>query len=373
MIPFIDLPAQQARIKPQVEAAIAKVLAHGGYVLGPEVAELETQLAAFAGAKHCITCSDGTDALSLALMTLDIKPGQVVFVPGFTFVATAQVVVLAGAIPYFVDVHPHTFNIDIDSLGHAIHEAKNKNLDIAGIISVDLFGLPADFNALQQIADANNLWLLNDAAQSYGASYQDKRVGSYNRLTTTSFFPAKVLGCYGDGGAVFCNSDEDAARLRSHRMYGQGTHKYENVRFGLNSRLDTIQAAVLLEKLRIFPDEITARQRVADRYSTALKDVCITPMVAAGYQSVWAQYTVQVPASKREAIQAQLKDAGIPTMVYYPIPLHQQFAYKQFPVTDGRLATSETLCQTVLSLPMHPYLEETAQDMIITEFRKALA
>ncbi len=372
MIPFIDLSAQQVRIKLQVEAAIAKVLAHGAYVLGPEVAELEKQLAEFAGAKHCITCSDGTDALSLALMTLDLKAGQVVFVPGFTFVATAQVVVLAGAIPYFVDIDPHTFNIDSASLGRAIHAAKAKGMDIAGVISVDLFGLPADFDALQQIADTNGLWLLNDAAQSYGASYHDQKVGSYNRITTTSFFPAKVLGCYGDGGAVFCNSDADAARLRSHRMYGQGTHKYENVRFGLNSRLDTIQAAVLLEKLKIFPDEIIARQRVTERYTSALKDVCMTPIVADGYQSVWAQYTVQVPAAKRDAIQTKLKDAGIPTMVYYPIPLHQQEAYNQFPVIGGGLEISEALCGTVISLPMHPYLDEATQDKIIAEFKKAL-
>lgn len=373
MIPFIDLPAQQARIKPQVEAAIAKVLAHGQYILGPEVAELEQRLAEFAGANHCITCSDGTDALALSLMTLNIKPGQAVFVPSFTFVATAQVVAWFGAIPYFVEVDPHSYNIDTHSLARAIEEAKAKGLVPAGIISVDLFGLPADFSALQTLADAHGLWLVNDAAQSYGATYHNQRVGSYNQITTTSFFPAKVLGCYGDGGAVFCQSDDDASMLRSRRMYGQGAHKYENIRFGMNSRLDTIQAAILLEKLKIFEDEIAARQRIAMRYTAALKDMCIVPEIPEGCHSVWAQYTVQVPAEKRDAIQAKLKDAGIPTMIYYPIPLHQQQAYKHYPVEGGHLPISEQLCQTVLSLPMHPYLAEPTQEKIITEFMHAVS
>lgn len=370
---FIDLKAQQARIKDKIDARIAAVLEHGGYILGPEVSELETKLAEFCGAKHALSCANGTDALQLALMALGIRTGDAVFVPSFTFAATAEVVPCMGATPVFVEVDPVSFNMDPDSLKRAIAHARDLGLRPAAVIPVDLFGLPADYDALTDIAQAEGLKLIGDSAQGFGGVYRGKTTGSFGDLTTTSFFPAKPLGCYGDGGALFTDDDDLAELLTSLRFHGKGDYKYNNVRIGMNSRLDTIQAAILLEKLAIYPDEIEARQRVADRYTDALQDVIDTPHVGNESRSIWAQYTLKTREGQdRERVMGKLKEAGVPTTVYYPMPLHTQQAYKQFPADPAGLAVSETLAKQVFSLPMHPYLDAGTQDKVITALRAAL-
>lgn len=365
MMPFIDLAAQRALILDKVEAAVGKVLRHGAYVMGPEVFELEKQLSAFCGAKHTISCASGTDALTLVLLAKGVKPGVAVFCPSFTFAATAEAVALLGGTPFFVDVTPDTFNMDPASLEAAIVEARAKGLDAQGVIAVDLFGQPADYDAIQPICDRENLWLLCDAAQSFGASFKGRRLGTFGVATTTSFFPAKPLGGYGDGGAIFVEDDELANVLRSLRVHGQGTDKYDNVRIGVTGRLDTIQAAVLIEKLAIFEAEILARDKIAARYAEGLKNVAVPPVVAPGNLSVWAQYTIQIEPAQRDGLVAALKQAGVPTACYYPVPLHRQTAYKNFPVQGGALTTTDALSQKVLSLPMHPYLSDEAQDRVI--------
>lgn len=365
MMPFIDLAAQRALILDKVEAAVGKVLRHGAYVMGPEVFELEKQLSAFCGAKHTISCASGTDALTLVLLAKGVKPGVAVFCPSFTFAATAEAVALLGGTPFFVDVTPDTFNMDPASLEAAIVEARAKGLDAQGVIAVDLFGQPADYDAIQPICDRENLWLLCDAAQSFGASFKGRRLGTFGVATTTSFFPAKPLGGYGDGGAIFVEDDELANVLRSLRVHGQGTDKYDNVRIGVTGRLDTIQAAVLIEKLAIFEAEIVARDKIAARYAEGLKGVAVPPVVAPGNLSVWAQYTIQIEPAQRDGLVAALKQAGVPTACYYPVPLHRQTAYKNFPVQGGALTTTDALSQKVLSLPMHPYLSDEAQDRVI--------
>lgn len=365
MMPFIDLAAQRALILDKVEAAVGKVLRHGAYVMGPEVFELEKQLSAFCGAKHTISCASGTDALTLVLLAKGVKPGVAVFCPSFTFAATAEAVALLGGTPFFVDVTPDTFNMDPASLEAAIVEARAKGLDAQGVIAVDLFGQPADYDAIQPICDRENLWLLCDAAQSFGASFKGRRLGTFGVATTTSFFPAKPLGGYGDGGAIFVEDDELANVLRSLRVHGQGTDKYDNVRIGVTGRLDTIQAAVLIEKLAIFEAEIVARDKIAARYAEGLKGVAVPPVVASGNRSVWAQYTIQIEPAQRDGLVAALKQAGVPTACYYPVPLHRQTAYKNFPVQGGALTTTDALSQKVLSLPMHPYLSDEAQDRVI--------
>ena len=370
---FIDLKTQQARIKDKIDARIATVLDHGAYILGPEVTELETKLADFCGAKHAITCANGTDALQLALMALGIRTGDAVFVPSFTFAATAEIVPCMGATPVFVEVDPVSFNMDPESLKRAIAHAKELSLRPAVVIPVDLFGLPADYDAITAIADAEGLKMIGDSAQGFGGVYRGKTTGSFGDLATTSFFPAKPLGCYGDGGAMFTDNDDLAELLISLRFHGKGDYKYNNVRIGMNSRLDTLQAAILLEKLAIYPDEIIARQRVADRYTDALQDVIDTPHVGNESQSIWAQYTLKTrDGQSREAIMAAMKEAGVPTMVYYPMPLHQQQAYNKFPIDPAGLATSEALAKQVFSLPMHPYLDTETQDEIIANLRVAL-
>ncbi len=366
MIPFIDLQAQRAQIAPQIDAAIARVLEHGQFILGPEVKALEEQLADFCGAKYVVACANGTDAIALPLMAIGVRRGDAIFVPSFTFCATAEVVCWLGATPYFVDIDPHTFNMCPKSLAAAIAECKQTELAPRGIISVDLFGLAADYDAIQAVADAHELWVINDSAQGFGATYKNRTAGSYGRFATTSFFPAKPLGCYGDGGAIFTNNEDDLAVLHSLRVHGQGSDKYDNVRIGMNSRLDTIQAAVLLEKLKIFKDEIAARNRVAARYTAALQNIVETPQVSDGYTSTWAQYTVCVTAGDRAQIQDTLKAQGIPTMIYYPKPLHLQQAYKKYPSVKAGLPNSEQRMHQVLSLPMHPYLDATTQDKIIS-------
>jgi dTDP-4-amino-4,6-dideoxygalactose transaminase len=369
-IPFIDLKAQRTRMGERVDAAMARVLAHSQFVMGPEVAELERQLAAFCGARHCITCANGTDALALVLMAIGIKPGDAVFVPSFTFVATAEIVVWLGATPVFVDVSPDNFNMDAESLAAAIDGAQAGGLTARAVIPVDLFGQPADYDALTPLAERHGLFVLADAAQSFGARLGNKSVGTLGHATATSFFPSKPLGCYGDGGAVFTQDDDVADTLRSLRQHGQGSNKYDNVRIGLNSRLDTLQAAILLEKLAIFEDEIAARQRIATRYGAALGTPVRTPGVMGQATSVWAQYTVRSP--RRDAIAAACKAAGVPTAIYYPIPLSQQTAYRHWPAAPGGVPCSERLAREVLSLPMHPYLDPATQDRIVAAVLGAL-
>lgn len=370
-IHFIDLQAQRARIKDRIDAAIENVLARGAFIMGPEVRELEARLAAFAGTKHCVTCSNGTDALSLALRALDIGAGDAVFVPAFTFAATAEVVALCGATPVFVDVLPDSFNIDPANLDAAIADVTaSGDLHPRAVIPVDLFGQPADYRALARVAGRHRLDVIADAAQSFGATLDSRRVGTLGDLTTTSFFPAKPLGCYGDGGAVFTDDDAAADIMRSLRVHGKGSDKYDNVRIGLNARLDTLQAAILLEKLSIFPDEIEARQRVARRYTDALADLAVTPALMPGSTSVWAQYTLRLDG--RDAIQAALKDEGIPTAIYYPMPLNRQTAYQRYPVAPGGTPVSDRHSRQVLSLPMHAYLEPDVQDRIIAGLRSVI-
>jgi dTDP-4-amino-4,6-dideoxygalactose transaminase len=371
-IPFIDVAAQRRRLGPAIDAAVARVLSHCQFILGPEVRAFETELAAFCGARHVVTCASGTDALVLALRAMGIGPGDAVLCPSFTFCATAEVAALVGATPVFVDVDGATFNIDAKGIAGAVAAAKDAGLKPKAIIPVDLFGLPADLVAVEAVAEAENLLVLDDAAQAFGATHKGRRLGTFGHATATSFFPAKPLGCYGDGGAVMTDDDALADALRSLRVHGQGNDKYDNIRIGLASRLDTIQAAILSEKLKIFPDEIEARSRIARRYGEGLGDIVTTPIVPAGSTSVWAQYTVRVANGRRDALAAALKAEGIPTAIYYPIPLHRQQAYKHYPVGKGGVAVSDQLADEVLSLPMHAYLDAATQDRIIGATRRGL-
>jgi dTDP-4-amino-4,6-dideoxygalactose transaminase len=371
-IPFIDVAAQRRRLGAAIDTAVARVLEHCQFMLGPEVHAFESELATFCGAKHAITCASGTDALVLALRAKDVGPGDAVICPSFTFCATAEVVALVGATPVFVDVEGDTFNIDPKKLAAAVATARHHGLTPKAVIPVDLFGLPADQAAVAAVAQAENLFVLDDAAQGFGASIGGRKLGTFGTMTATSFFPAKPLGCYGDGGAVLTDDDEFDALLRSLRMHGQGSERYDNVRIGLASRLDTIQAAVLREKLKIFPEEIEARNAVARRYSEALSDQVTVPTVPDGFVSVWAQYTIRLKAGRRDAFAAALKAEGIPTAIYYPIPLHRQQAYKHYPVGEGGLAVSERLADEVISLPMHAYLDAATQDRIIDAVRRVL-
>jgi len=371
-IEFIDLGAQRRRIGARMDEAVLRVVNHGKYILGPEVGELERKLAEFCGVKHCIGVANGTDALLMALMAKGVKSGDAVLVPAFTFAATAEPVVLLGATPIFVDVLEDSFNIDPAGLEAGIATAKRLGLKPVAAITVDLFGQPADYDRIEPLLAKHGLWLLADAAQSFGASYRGRKVGKIGDIATTSFFPAKPLGCYGDGGAVFTDNDEIAAILRSLRMHGQGTDKYDNARIGVNGRLDTIQAAVLLEKLAIFPNEIVARDRAARRYGEALSDVALVPRLIDGTTSVWAQYTLRLPGYDRDAVAAKLRAIGIPTAVYYPRSLHRQMAYRDFPVAGNGLPAADRVAQQVLSLPMHAYLDDRTMDHIIEAIRLTL-
>jgi dTDP-4-amino-4,6-dideoxygalactose transaminase len=371
MIPFIDVAAQRRRLGGAIDAAVAQVLGHCQFILGPEVRMFEAELAQFCGAKHVVTCASGTDALVLALRARDIGPGDAVICPSFTFCATAEVAAIVGATPVFVDVEERTFNIDVAKIPGGIAAAMRMGLTPKAIIPVDLFGLPADHAGIA--AAAKDLFILDDAAQAFGASFNNRRLGTFGHATATSFFPAKPLGCYGDGGAVMTDDDAMAEVLRSLRMHGQGGDRYDNIRIGLASRLDTVQAAILSEKLKIFPDEVHARNRVARRYSDALRGTVIVPDVPSGSISVWAQYTIRVPAARRDQLAAVLRAEGIPTAIYYPIPLHRQQAYKHFPVGDDGVAVSDRLASEVISLPMHAYLDTVTQDRIIDAVRRALA
>ncbi|UTW51679.1 DegT/DnrJ/EryC1/StrS aminotransferase family protein [bacterium SCSIO 12827] len=369
-IAFIDLQAQRARLGDAVDQAIAKVLDHGRFIMGPEVAELEKRLADMGGAAHCVSCSSGTDSLLLVLMAWGIGPGDAVIVPAMTFASTAEVVALTGATPVFCDVLPDTFNMDTASLESAVATAKDAGLNLKAVIPVDLFGQPADYPAIQKIADAHGLKVMADSAQSYGGALGGKPVGSWGDATSVSFFPAKPLGCYGDGGAVLTNDADLAARMRSLRVHGQGTNKYDNVAVGLNARLDTIQAAVLLAKLDIFADEIEKRQAVAARYAEGLAEVATPPAVIDGAVSAWAQYTIRV--ADRDAVAAALKEQGVPTAVYYPVALSDQPAYAHYPRAGNGTPVSQALAHDVLSLPMHPYLDAATQDRILAALKEAV-
>ena len=364
-IAFIDLKAQQAPIRQRIEARLRAVLDHGKYIMGPEVAELEESLAAYTGAREVITCSSGTDALWLPLLALEIGAGDAVFVPSYTFTATAEAVALCGATPVFVDVDPDQFNMDAASLKDAIATVVTAGkLTPRAVIPVDLFGIPAPYDALAPVARAHGLSVIADAAQSFGGAIGGQRVGTLAGITATSFFPAKPLGCYGDGGAIFTADPEFAEIIRSIRIHGRGGQgKYDNVRVGTNARLDTMQAAVLLEKLSIFDSELAARQRIAEAYAAGLGDVVTPPAVPAGVTSAWAQYTIKT--DRRGALAEGLKEKGVPTQIYYPKPLHVQAPYKDAPIPAGGLPVTEALSKTLISLPMHPYLTSDVQDRII--------
>jgi dTDP-4-amino-4,6-dideoxygalactose transaminase len=371
-IPFVDVAAQRRRLGARIDAAIARVLDHCQFIMGPEVAALEAKLAAFCGARHALGCASGTDALLLALMAKGIGPGDAVICPAFTFCASAEAVALVGATPVFADVDEATFNLDAASLEGALAAARRAGLKPRAVMTVDLFGLPADYDAIAPVAAAHGLVVIADAAQSFGAAYRDRRVGTLAPVTTTSFFPSKPLACYGDGGAVFTDDDDLAEVMRSLRIHGQGADKYDNVRIGINGRLDTIQAAVLIEKLEIFAEELVARARIARRYGEGLADVAVVPRVPDGVTSVWALYTIRLPARARDGVMAALAAQGIAAAVYYPKPLHRQAAYRHYPVAGNGLPVTDRLAEEVLSLPMHAYLDVPTQDRIVAALRAAL-
>ncbi|HEY5965741.1 MAG TPA: DegT/DnrJ/EryC1/StrS family aminotransferase [Xanthobacteraceae bacterium] len=371
-IPFIDVGAQRRRLGRAIDDAIARVTEHCQFIQGPEVAEFEARLAEFCGARHAVGCASGTDALMLVLMARGIGPGDAVICPAFTFCATAEVVVLLGATPVFADVDADTFNLDATSVKRAAATAKRRGLAPKALIPVDLFGLPADYDALLAVAKEEGLYVLDDAAQGFGATYKGRKLGVIAPATSTSFFPAKPLGCYGDGGAVLTDDAGLVDVLKSLRVHGQGTDKYDNVRIGMTSRLDTVQAAVLIEKLKIFADEIEARDRAARRYADGLKEICIVPVVPEGMTSVWAQYTIRLRPGVRDDLAVKLKAQGVPTAIYYPKPLHRLEAYKRFPVADNGIPTTDQLAQEVISLPMHAYLDAATQDRVIEAVRAAL-
>ncbi|MBV9566405.1 MAG: DegT/DnrJ/EryC1/StrS family aminotransferase [Bradyrhizobium sp.] len=373
-IPFIDVVVQRARLGVRIDAAMSRVLDHCQFINGPEVTELEADLAAFSGAKHVVACASGTDALLMVLMAKGIGRGDAVLCPSFTFCATGEAVALTGATPVFVDVEEGTFNMDVASLTRGIATARQLGLKPRAVIPVDLFGQAADHDAIAAVAEAEGLFVLDDAAQGFGASYKGRRLGTFGLATATSFFPAKPLGCFGDGGAILTDDAALAEILRSIRVHGQGSDKYDNVRLGLTARLDTLQAAILIEKLKIFEDEIAARDRVATRYANGLGNVVTVPRLATGRTSVWAQYTIRLPeGTDRDGFAAALRAQGVPTAIYYPKSLHQQTAYRDFPSADGGLAVSERLSTDVISLPMHAYLDEATQDRIIEAVRGAVS
>lgn len=385
---FIDLKTQQARIKDKIQRNIDIVLRHGNYIMGPEVKQLEAKLAAYTGAKHAISCASGTDALLMALMAYGVKPGDAIFTTPFTFIATAEVISLLGATPVFVDIDPQTFNIDPAKLALAIKALKAgdatlhplplspdaSRLTPRGIIPVDLFGLSADYDAINAIAGQNGLFVIEDAAQSFGATYKGKRACYLGDIGCTSFFPAKPLGCYGDGGMCFTDDDKLAEILESIRVHGKGGHKYDNVRIGINGRLDTIQAAILLAKFEIFPEEVEMRNAAAARYTSLLTSdsSLLTPDVPAGYKSVWAQYSLLTKnEDARTVLLKNLQDNKIPTAIYYPKPLHRQTAYSCLGYGEGAFPVSEDAASRIFSLPMHPYLTESEQKTIATKLAES--
>jgi len=369
---FIDLAVQYQCLKERINNRIQGVLKHGQYIMGPEVEELEEKLANYVGVKHAITCANGTDALTLSLMAMGIEEGDVVFVPTFTFFASAEAVAFSNAKPVFVDSNPDTFNICPKDLEKKINAVKDEGrYRPKAIMAVDLFGLPSDYSEIQRIAKVHSLQIIEDAAQGFGGSikggvFDNDRSGSFGDIATTSFFPAKPLGCYGDGGAIFTNDDNYAELIKSYRIHGKGSDKYDNVRIGMNSRLDTLQAAILLEKLSVFPQELLSRNQVAYRYSKALSVRFNTPVVPDGYVSSWAQYTLVAENSKdRDSIIQHLKASEVPSMIYYGTCLHQQTAFSYLEYKEGDFPVAERLAKTVFSLPMHPYMNERDQSKII--------
>ncbi len=377
---FIDLRAQQERIQEKLEGNMRAVLRHGQYIMGPEIRELESKLASYVGVKHAVGCASGTDALLMALMALKVGPGDAVFTTPFTFIATAEVICLLGATPIFVDIDPKTFNIDHGHLDRAVQALKRSDRSIyplpqgslssglnpCGVIPVDLFGLLADYDGLQGVAEKNKLWMIEDAAQSFGAAYRGRKACSFGSIACTSFFPAKPLGCYGDGGMCFTNDDNAAKIMDSIRVHGKGDHKYDNVRIGINGRLDTLQAAILLAKFSIFAEEMGLRQTVASRYTSALANSgVVPPEIPKGHQSAWAQYSILAKDEKhRSALQAKLQEARIPTAIYYPKPLHFQTAFAHLGYKKGDFPISEDYASRVFSIPMHPYLPSEDQARI---------
>lgn len=371
---FIDLKKQYEVLKPQMDEAIAKVLDSAHYIGGAEVKELEQQLAEYVGVKHCLSCGNGTDALTLAMRCLDVKEGDAVFVPDFTFFASAEVVSLEKATPVFVDVDSRTFNISVNSLEKAILAVKEEGkLNLKAIVVVDLFGQPADFNKIRQIADKYNMPIVEDGAQGFGGSIDGKKACSFGDIATTSFFPAKPVGCYGDGGAIFTNNDAYYDLMKSLAVHGKGSDKYDNVRIGYNSRLDTIQAGILQVKLKAFREyELDNRNIVADKYEKLLNGKVLTPYVPEGYVSSWAQYTLILnDGINRAEIQTELKEMGIPTMVYYPTPMHMETAFKGAKLYV-ECPNAETLKNRVMSIPMHPYLEDDTINEIVDALIKVL-
>lgn len=358
---FIDLHKQYEALKTGIDARLQNVLNAGHYIGGEEVKELSARLAEYCGTKYCLTCGNGTDALTLALRCFNVKKGDAVFVPDFTFFASAETPALEGATCIFVDVDERTFNIDARKLEEAIEETRKEGkLNPKAIVTVDLFGLPADYSSLRKVANKYNLPIIEDGAQGFGGSINGKKACSFGDISTTSFFPAKPVGCYGDGGAVFTDNKEYYELMCSLAVHGKGSFKYDNVRIGYNSRLDTVQAAVLLEKLRAFEEyELIARNKAADRYTELLRDKFVTPFVPEGFGSSWAQYTLILgDCEERETVQTHLKNKGIPSMVYYPKPMHGQTAFADLPDRSKQLAVSSKLSHCVLSIPMHPYLTE---------------
>jgi dTDP-4-amino-4,6-dideoxygalactose transaminase len=361
---FIDLAAQKARIGFRLDQAVSKVLNEGRYILGPEVQEFEARVADYIGVKHAIACANGTDALLIPLMAQGIGPGDAVFVPSFTFAATAEVVALIGASPVFVEISHETYNLDPSSLEEAIADVKARGeLTPRAVIPVDLFGLPADYPAIEAICRKHGLFVLEDAAQAIGGKSATGACGSFGHVAATSFYPAKPLGCYGDGGAMFTNDDALMEKLRSFAFHGKGESQYDNVHVGLNSRLDTIQAAILLEKLAIFDEELESRQRIAGYYCDNLKDYVRVPHRSMGLQSAWAQFAIETV--DRDSLKAHLAERDIPSVIYYVKPLHKQPAYAHYPQCPGGLTVTEQLPDSILCLPMHPYLQRDDQDRII--------
>ena len=362
MIPFIDLKAQQKLIREKIDERIKIVLDHGQYILGPEVKELERKLSIYTNSEFVLCCSSGTDALLLALLGLKLKAGEGVIVPAFSFASSAEVMPLLGAIPVFIDIEDDTFNIDPSKLADAFNTATEMGIIVKGIMSVGLFGQPADMDPINEFAKNNNLWVLDDAAQSFGGKYHGNNVGNLCEVTATSFFPAKPLGCYGDGGAIFTNDPEIYEIANSSHVHGMGKSRYEYDRIGMNARISTIQAAILLEKLEIFPSELNKRQAVANNYYKHLNDLNLKiklPLLKSKFISSWAQYTIILPDNiNRDKLQESLKFKDIPTAVYYPIPLNEHKPYKNYPVSKSGLINTNYLARNVLSLPMHPYLSE---------------
>jgi UDP-2-acetamido-2-deoxy-ribo-hexuluronate aminotransferase len=366
---FIDLKAQQVRIKDKIDENIQKVLAHGSYIMGPEIAELENKLAEYVGIKYGIGCASGTDALLMPLMAYEVGPGDAIFTVSFTFIATAEVVQLLGATPVFVDIEAESFNMDASKLEEVILKVKKEGkLKLKGIIPVDLFGQPADYDEINAIAKRYGMFVIEDAAQGFGGIYKKRRAGSLAEVAATSFFPAKPLGTYGDGGMIFTNDEKMLKKLLSIRIHGQGSDKYNNIRIGINGRLDTLMAAILLPKFEIFEEEVGLRQKVAARYTENLKSIVKTPVVKSYNLSSWAQYSILHP--KREKIMEGLKSDGIPTAVYYPKPLHLQDAFVGLGYKYGEFPVTEEIAATVFSIPMHPYLSHEDQDKIINSIKK---